>query len=95
MTSKMFLDIVGVITTSKLSILSTFQGGLPEPTPMSSRVNIQGTQILRKKQRINRRPSFKQIHFERWGPAFNLSLRLEIKEESLQINQLDKVNMKE
>ena len=27
MTSKMFLDIVGVITTSKLSILSTFQGG--------------------------------------------------------------------
>ena len=35
----MFLDMVGVITTSKLSILSTFQGGLPEPPPMSSRVN--------------------------------------------------------
>ena len=33
MTSKMFLDIVGVITTSKLNILSTFQGGLREPTP--------------------------------------------------------------
>ena len=27
MTSEMFLDIVAVITTSKLSILSTFQGG--------------------------------------------------------------------
>ena len=36
MTSKMFLDIVGVITTSKLSILKTFQGGLFNP--MSNRV---------------------------------------------------------
>ena len=27
MTSKMFLDVVGVITTLKLSILSTFRGG--------------------------------------------------------------------
>ena len=27
MTQKMFLDIVGVITTSKISILKTFQGG--------------------------------------------------------------------
>ena len=36
----MFLDIVGVITTSKLSILSTFQGGaVSAPPPMSSRVN--------------------------------------------------------
>ena len=34
----MFLDIVGVITTSKLSILSTFQGGAPGAPPMSSRV---------------------------------------------------------
>ena len=35
----MFLDIVGVITTSKLSILSTFQGGaVSAPPPMSSRV---------------------------------------------------------
>ena len=33
MTTKMFLDIVGVITTSKLSILETFQGGLLEPPP--------------------------------------------------------------
>ena len=33
----MFLDIVGVITTSKLSILSTFQGGGAET---ASRVNI-------------------------------------------------------
>ena len=39
MTSKMFLDIVGVITASKLSILSTFQGGAPGAPPMSSRVN--------------------------------------------------------
>ena len=40
MTSKMFLDIVGVITTSKLSILSAFQGGGgSKPPPMSSRVN--------------------------------------------------------
>ena len=31
MTSKMFLDIVGVIITSKLSILSTFQGGAQPP----------------------------------------------------------------
>ena len=38
MTSKMFLDIVGVITTSKLSILSTFQGGAVSAPPMSSRV---------------------------------------------------------
>ena len=29
----MFLDIVGVITTSKLSILSTFQGGAPGAPP--------------------------------------------------------------
>ena len=36
MTSKMFLDIVGVMRTSKLSILTTFQG---EPH-MSNRVNI-------------------------------------------------------
>ena len=36
----MFLDILGVITTSKLSILNTFQGGLLEPPLMSSRVNI-------------------------------------------------------
>ena len=35
----MFLDIVGVITTSKLNILSTFQGGAPGAPPMSSRVN--------------------------------------------------------
>ena len=34
MAPKMFLDIVGVITTSKLSILKTFQGGAPgAPTP--------------------------------------------------------------
>ena len=34
--SKMFLDIVGIMTTSKLSILKTFQvGGLPH---MSNRV---------------------------------------------------------
>ena len=33
MTSKMFLDIVGVITTSKLSILKTFQGGAPGAPP--------------------------------------------------------------
>ena len=35
MTSKMFLDVVGVITTLKLSILSTFLGGgvIPEPPP--------------------------------------------------------------
>ena len=38
MTSKMFLDMVGVITTSKLSILSTFQGGAVSAPPMSSRV---------------------------------------------------------
>ena len=36
MASKMFLDIVGVMRTSKFSILTTFQG---EPH-MSSRVNI-------------------------------------------------------
>jgi len=30
---------VGVITTSKLSILKTFQGGLLEPPLMSNRVN--------------------------------------------------------
>ena len=39
MAPKMFLDIVGVITTSKLSILSTFQGGAVSAPPMSSRVN--------------------------------------------------------
>ena len=41
MTSKMFLDILGVITTSKLGILKTFQGGgaVSAPPPMSSRVN--------------------------------------------------------
>ena len=39
MTSKMFLDIVGVITRSKVSILSTFQEGAPgAPPTMSSRV---------------------------------------------------------
>ena len=36
----MFLDIVGVNTTSKLSILSTFQGGAPGAPPMSSRVKV-------------------------------------------------------
>ena len=40
----MFLDMVGVITTSKLSILSTFQGGIPEPPSMSSRVNLEAIQ---------------------------------------------------
>ena len=29
----MFIDIVGLITTSKLSILKTFQGGLLKPPP--------------------------------------------------------------
>ena len=39
MTSKMFLDIIGVITTSRLSIL-TFQGGAPgAPPPCQIRVN--------------------------------------------------------
>ena len=35
MTSKMFLDIVGIITTSKLGIFKTFQGGgcLSPPLP--------------------------------------------------------------
>ena len=33
MTSKMFLDIVGVLTTSKLSILNTFQGGAVSAPP--------------------------------------------------------------
>ena len=33
MTSKMFLDIVGVITISKLSILSTFKGGAVSAPP--------------------------------------------------------------
>ena len=38
MTSKMFLDIVRVITTSKLGILRTFQGGgLFQPPLMSNR----------------------------------------------------------
>ena len=42
----MFLDIVGVITTSKLNILSTFQGGgAPGAPPMSSRVNCHQQQI--------------------------------------------------
>ena len=39
MTSKMFLDIVGVITTSKLCILSTFQGGLSAPPPCQVGLN--------------------------------------------------------
>ena len=42
MTPKMFLDIVGVITTSNISILKTFQGGLLEPPLMTNRVNIAG-----------------------------------------------------
>ena len=46
MTSKMFLDIVGVITTSKLSILSTFEGGLFQPPPMSSRVEKTTGQLI-------------------------------------------------
>ena len=44
----MILDIVGVITTSKLGILKTFQGGLFQPPPscqigliMSSRVIVE------------------------------------------------------
>ena len=41
MTPKMFLDIVGFITTSKISILKTFQGGgLLEPPLMSNSVKI-------------------------------------------------------
>ena len=40
MTLKMFLDIVGVITTSKLGILKTFQGGgLFQPHLISNRVS--------------------------------------------------------
>ena len=38
----MFLDIVGVITTSKLSILSTFQGGLREPPPCQVGLTLSG-----------------------------------------------------
>ena len=51
MASKMFLDIVGVITTSKLSILSTFQGGAvsaPPPCQVGLRYkgNAMGSQGL-------------------------------------------------
>ena len=39
MTSKLFLDIVGVIITSKLNInFEYFSGGLLDPPPMSSTV---------------------------------------------------------
>ena len=40
MTSKMFLDIVGVITTSKLNI-EHFSGGGSGSPPMSSRVKME------------------------------------------------------
>ena len=39
MASKMFLDIVVVITTSKLSILSTFQGVAPGAPPCQVGLN--------------------------------------------------------
>ena len=57
MTQKMFLDIVGVITTSKLSILSTFQGGDVSAPPMSSRVKRHRLQFSR--------CSFKSVQFYR------------------------------
>ena len=41
----MFLDIAGVITTSKLSILSTFQGGGCFSPPMSSRVKHESRKV--------------------------------------------------
>ena len=40
MSSKIFLDIVGVITTSKLGILNTFQGTLSKLNPLFSSSSV-------------------------------------------------------
>ena len=41
----MFLDIVGVITTSKLSIFNTFQGGAVSAPPCQ--VGLSGVQVVK------------------------------------------------
>ena len=77
MTSKMFLDIVGVITTLKLSILSTFQGGgLREPHPMSSRVNK--TVRIWKSHRTN---FFSQYDEHNQKLSLDLKLEQDLKEK--------------